>query len=138
MVLNSVARLVIDSRRGLHDKFVFSYRGGRLSKLNSSAWKRAWRRAGLPVESGVRKGVHNLRHTFGRRLRSAGVPRETRKALLGHADGDITTQYSAAEIDELRKAAERIVDQRIGRTPTLTLVGKTRNVGRSVGKSKKG
>jgi hypothetical protein len=66
------------------------------------------------------------------------VPLETRKALLGHADGDITTHYSAAEIHELRKAAERIVNQRIAQTPTLTLVRRTRNVGKSVGKPKEG
>jgi integrase len=138
VVLNSVARRVIDSRRGRHEKFVFSYRGRRLSKLHSSAWKRAWRTAGLPVERDIRKGVHNLRYTFGRRLRSAGVPLETRKALLGHSNGDLTTHYSPAEIEELQKAAERIVDERIGQTPTLMLVRKRSNVGRSVGKSKKG
>lgn len=138
VVLNSIARRVIDSRRGQHERFVFSYRDRRLSKLNSSAWKRAWRKAGLPVERDSRKGVHNLRYTFGRRLRSAGVPLETRKVLLGHSNGDLTTHYSRAEIDELQKAAERIVDQRIGQTPTLMLVRKRRNVGRSVGKSKKG
>jgi integrase len=37
--------------------------------------------------------VHNLRHSFGRRLRGAGVPLETRKLLLSHANGDITTHY---------------------------------------------
>ena len=37
----------------------------------------------------------------GRRLRAAGVPLETRKALLGHNNGDITTYYSAVEITEL-------------------------------------
>lgn len=47
----------------------------------------------------------------------------------------LTTHYPAAEVDELQKAAERIVDQRIGQTPTLMLVRKRRNVGRSVGKS---
>ena len=34
----------------------------------------------------------------------AGVPLETRKALLGHANGDITTHYSAAELNELLDA----------------------------------
>lgn len=65
------------------------------------------------------------------------MPLETRKALLGHTDGDITTQYSAAEIDELRKAAERIVNQCVAQTPTLSLVRKTRNVGKGVGKRTK-
>jgi hypothetical protein len=33
-----------------------------MGKLHSSAWKRAWKKAGLPNEKGIRKGVHNLRH----------------------------------------------------------------------------
>jgi integrase len=122
VVLNAIALRVIESQRGKHGEFVFTYRGNPVGKLNNSAWKRGWRKAGLPVEAGVRKGVHNLRHTFGRRLRSAGVPLETRKALLGHANGDITTHYSAAELNELKKAVEKIVDQRLAQTPTLTLL----------------
>jgi hypothetical protein len=85
---------------------VFTYRGRPIGKLNNSAWKRGWRKAGLPVESGVRK---------------------TRKALLGHADGDITTHYSAAEIEELRQAAQRIVNRRVAQTPTLMIVRRTRS-----------
>ena len=50
------------------------------------------------MEPDIRKDVQNVRHTFGRRLRYAGVPLETRKALVGHADDDIKTHYSAAEI----------------------------------------
>ncbi len=52
--------------------------------------------------------VHDLKHTYGRRLRSAGVALETRKVLLGHKNGDITTHYSAAEIGELLAASSRI------------------------------
>ena len=66
--------------------------------------------------------MHNLRHTFGRRLRSAGVALETRKALLGHANGDITTHYSAAELQELIQAAERIVDRGGIESPNLMLL----------------
>jgi integrase len=131
VVLNAVAKRVVDSRRGVHEDFVFTYCGHPMKKLNGTAWKRAWRRAGLPTEKGIRKGVHNLRHTFGRRLRSAGVPLETRKALIGHANGDITTHYSEAELEELRKAAEKIVDPRVAQTPTLMIV---RRAGTAVGK----
>lgn len=126
VVLNAIALRVIESRRGKHGEFVFTYRGHPVGKLNNSAWKRGWRKAGLPVEAGVRKGVHNLRHTFGRRLRSSGVPLETRKTLLGHANGDITTHYSAAEIEELRQAVQRIVNPRVVQAPTLMIVRKTR------------
>jgi 2C-methyl-D-erythritol 2,4-cyclodiphosphate synthase len=74
------------------------------------------------MEAGILKRVHNLRHTFGRRLRGAGVPLETRKALLGHANGDITTHYSAAEFAELLTATGKIVDRGIAQSPTLTVV----------------
>ena len=124
VVLNTIASRVIDARRGKHQDCVFTYRGNPMLKLNSSAWKRAWRKARLPVEKGILKGVHNLRHTFGKRLRSVGVPLETRKALLGHAIGDITTHYSAAELAELITAAEKIVERGVNETPNLMLVGR--------------
>ena len=132
VVLNTIARRVIEARRDIHKEYVFTYRGSRLGKLNNSAWKRGWRLAGLPIEKGILKGVHNLRHTFGRRLRGAGIPLETRKALLGHAIGDITTHYSAAELSELLKAAEAIVSRSKIETPNLMLVGQ--NAEKTVGK----
>ena len=95
-----------------------------------NAWDRAWRAAGLPAEIGVLKDVHNLRHTFGRRLRGAGIPLETRKALLGHANGDITTHYSAysaAELRELLDAVEKMANRNLNQTPTLTVVRWTQN-----------
>jgi integrase len=122
VVLNTVARRVIESRRGIHAERVFTYRGRPVAKLRSSAWRRAWKAVGLPTEPGILKGVHNLRHTFGRRLRSAGVPLETRKALLGHANHDITTHYSAAELEELISAVEAIVSRGRIETPNLMLI----------------
>ena len=52
--------------------------------------------------------VHDLKHTFGRRLRATGGPLETRKALRGHKNGDITTHYSAIEVSELLDAVESV------------------------------
>ena len=122
IVLNSVAARVVNSRRGLSSEYVFTYRGNPIGKLHSSAWKRAWKAAGLPTQPDVRKGVHNLRHTFATRLRAAGVPLETRKTLMGHADGDITTHYSAPEIGELLTAAEKVTDRSRAETPVLGVV----------------
>ncbi len=124
VVLNSVAKRVVDAQRGKHPERVFTYRGRPVSHLHSNGWRSAWRRAELPAHEGVLKGVHNLRHTFGRRLRAACVPLETRKSLLGHSNGDITTHYSAAEIGELLTAAEKVVDRGIAQTPTLSLIHK--------------
>ena len=111
-----------DAQRRNGTKYVFPVRNRRRGRLHTSAWKRAWTKAGLPVDETVLKGVHNLRHTFGRRLRAAGVPIETRKLLMGHANGDITTHYSAAELGELLSAAEKVTDRGIAQTPALTLI----------------
>lgn len=43
-----------------------------------TAWKAAWEKARLPIDGEYTKGPHNLKHTFGRRLRAAGVSFETR------------------------------------------------------------
>ncbi len=121
VVMNRVARSVVDSKRGEHRKYVFTYtRSPRqerkpLGDLTSPSWNRVVKRIGLPVRP------HDLRHTFGRRLRAAGVSQETRKALLGHKNGDVTTHYSAPEIQELLDAVERICVQR-KESPTLTLI----------------
>ncbi len=85
--------------------------------MNNSAWKRA-RKGTEPSQ--VR--IHDLKHTFGRRLRAAGVPHETRKGLLGHRTGDITTHYSAAELEELIEAANRVCEDKSGKIPALVIL----------------
>jgi integrase len=72
---------------------VFTYKGKPITRITTSAWKRARTRAGLRT---VR--VHDLKHTFGRRLRAAGVSFEERQDLLGHRSARITTHFSAAEL----------------------------------------
>ncbi|MGZ4981062.1 MAG: tyrosine-type recombinase/integrase [Methylobacter sp.] len=108
IVLNSVAQQVVESRRGKHTTHVFGYRSRPVDRMHNSAWKKAWLRAELPVGANVLSGPHNLRHTFARRLRLAGVPLETRKALMHHIDGDITVHYSPAEVEELLEAVEKL------------------------------
>jgi integrase len=137
IVLNSIAKRVVEAQRGVHEEFVFTYRGKPVTTLHNSGWKSAWKKAGLPMEKGIRKGVHNLRHSFGRRLRGAGVSLETRKLLLGHTNGDITTHYSAAELKELLDAVQKIVDRKVAQSPTLTLVSRRKpDVGKVSAKEK--
>ncbi|WP_217884469.1 tyrosine-type recombinase/integrase [Thioflexithrix psekupsensis] len=102
IVLNSVAKQVIDEQRGKHPSHVFSFRGKPLNRMNNTGWKVARAAAGLKVR------VHDLKHTYGTRLRSAGVDEETRKELLGHRSGrSITTHYCDANIKNLIEASER-------------------------------
>jgi integrase len=119
VVLNRVAQTVIASRRGQHPTHVFTFDGKPVSSMLNSAWKKARNRAGLPT---VR--VHDLKHTFGRRLRAAGVSFEDRQDLLGHRSGRITTHYSAAELSRLIEAAERVAEQNGSRPELVVLRGK--------------
>jgi integrase len=66
--------------------------------MNNTAWRRARHEAAQQYETELDRPcppifahvrVHDLKHTYGRRLRSAGVSLETRKLLLGHKNGDI-------------------------------------------------
>ena len=116
VVLNRVARSVIEARRGQHPTHMFTYDGDPVRSMLNSAWKKARVRAGLPM---VR--VHDLKHTFGRRLRAAGVSFEDRQDLLGHRSGRITTHYSAAELTRLIEAAEKVAEQD-GRRPELVVL----------------
>ncbi len=68
--------------------------------------------------------MHDLKHTFGRWLRAASVPLETRKVLLGHRNGDITSHYSAPEIEELLVAVNRVCEVNPGKIPSLTILNR--------------
>jgi integrase len=56
--------------------------------------------------------VHDLRHTFGHRLRAAGVSFEDRQDLLGHKSDRMTTHYSAPDLARLIEAAETVCTRR--------------------------
>jgi integrase len=107
VVLNSIARRVVDEQRGKHPEFVFTYRGRPTKSIHNWGWKLARERAGLRQ---VR--VHDLRHSFGHRLRAAGVSYEDRQDLLGHKSDRITTHYSAPDIARLIEAAEKVCVRR--------------------------
>ncbi|TLY48164.1 MAG: site-specific integrase [Gammaproteobacteria bacterium] len=115
IVLNKVASLVIQEVRNNHSDYVFTFKNKPITRMLNSAWKKARIRSGLPK---VR--VHDLKHTFGRRLRAAGVGFEDRQDLLGHKNGRITTHYSNAELNNLLLAANMVCESEQG--PHLTLL----------------
>jgi len=94
-----------------------AYRGHPITVMNNSGWKSARKRAGLSL---VR--IHDLKHIFGRRLRAAGVSYEDRQDLLGHKSGRITTHYSAAELENLIEAANRVCGENSRKSPALVLL----------------
>jgi integrase len=135
VVLNQVAKSVIERMRGLHAVHVFVHARTKdgdprpVTKINNTAWKAAreraadeWqRRHGESAPEGFRRvRVHDLKHTFGRRLRAAGVSFEDRQDLLGHKSGRITTHYSQAELTSLIDAADRVCSTESRKSPATT------------------
>jgi len=137
VVLNRIARSVVDAQRGQHPDNVFAYVPKRRNAkpgeqqegaapvpvlhMNNSAWQSARARAadkweeqtGTPAPEGFRKvRVHDLKHAFGRRLRAAGVSFEDRQDLLGHKSARITTHYSGPELANLIAAAEKVCEDK--------------------------
>jgi len=137
VVLNDVAHSVVNAQRGHHPEWVFTYAGRwgnserrPVTKIYNSAWRYAHERAALryekelgrPCPDGFRcVRVHDLKHTFGRRLRAAGVSFEDRQDLLGHKSTRITTHYSAPEIGALIEAANRVT-QPSRKSPAISAV----------------
>ncbi|MCX2436211.1 tyrosine-type recombinase/integrase [Pseudomonas aeruginosa] len=137
VVLNTVAKSVIEGQRGLDPVWVFPYgmpdRNGKATpvhRMNDSAWKKARIRAAKkyqerflrPAPKGFASiRIHDLKHTFGRRLRAAGVTEEDRRALLGHKNGSITSHYSAVELGKLIDEANKI-SATDSRGPALTIL----------------
>ena len=105
VICNEVARSVVEAQRGKHPTHVFSFRGKPVSRMLTTGWRSARKKVGLDVR------VHDLKHTFGRRLRSAGVSFEDRQDLLGHRSGRITTHYSSAELQNLYEAANKVCEE---------------------------
>jgi integrase len=125
IVLNRIAKSVMEKQRGVNSTHVFTYRDNPIGRMMTSAWKRARVRADLQQ---VR--VHDLKHTFGRRLRAAGVSFEDRQDLLGHRSGRITTHYSAAELTRLIEAADRICSHSATHSELVVLRGSIRPTSR--------
>lgn len=101
VILNSLAKRQVESARGNGDR-VFKER------YVSGPFNKAWVKAGLPDDPLIKKGIHNLRHTFGYRLRSADVSAEDRDALLGHHNHSLTQHYAMPRIEKLYECVERI------------------------------
>jgi integrase len=130
LVLNEVASRVIEECRGTDGQYVFVWRRERVKNIdeepvmpyrpidtmNNTAFQNARRAAKLE-----RVRVHDLRHTFGQRLRDAGVAEEDRALLLGHAITGMPQRYATATIARLVEAANKVKETR-DRTTLLRVV----------------
>lgn len=130
LILNDTAWNIVERQRGRHAEYVFLWRREqvknidqapvmeyqRIGTMNNSGWQTARKSVGLEA---VR--VYDLRHTFGQRLRQAGVTEEDRSLLLGHAIAGMSQHYATVTVARLVEAANS-VRQTMDRTTLLRVV----------------
>lgn len=117
IVLNRIAREVIENQRGIHPEYVFSFGGNGLYQMNNTGWQSARTKAMLPSLR-----VHDLRHTFGTRLRSLGVSFEDCRDLLGHKSNRTTDLYCQQSINGLLREVEKLCPNAFGGNPKVVLL----------------
>lgn len=112
VVLNNIAESLIQKRMEDHPKYVFVYKDHSLSRMNGTAFRKARRRATKKLPSLRNVGIHNLKHTYGARLRAAEVPEEDRNFLTGHKGKmSMTTYYSVPELKKMLEYSNRVCKQ---------------------------
>ncbi len=87
--LNDDALSAIRSQIGIHEKFVFTFRGKPIEQISTKAWRNALKRAGI---SDFR--WHDLRHTWASWHVQNGTPLHILKELGGWADLKMVLRYA--------------------------------------------
>lgn len=121
LILNDAAWSIVNSCRAQHPDFVFVHTAfgqqlGRIGTINNTGWQNARAAVGL-----AKVRVHDLRHTFGQRLRDAGVSEEDRALLMGHAIEGMPQHYATATVARLLEAANKVAFT-VDRTTLLRVV----------------
>jgi integrase len=109
VVLNSIAKAIIEKRRGLHPEFVFTYRDEPIKRFNASAWSSNRDRVNLSHVT-----FHHLRHTFATRLAGYGVSEVEIAILLGHTIPGVTATYAftTQSIEPMVANVEKLVERK--------------------------
>jgi integrase len=98
--LNDQAAGVLRSCTGKHEKFVFVYNGAPLRNVNTRAWQKARRRAGIEDFR-----WHDLRHTWASHHAMNGTPLHALQAMGGWQDANMVQRYAHLSPESLRAHA---------------------------------
>lgn len=114
--LNAEAVLVLRRQTGKHPVRVFTYRGKPVGWVNTKAWKRALRSAGIEQFR-----WHDLRHTWASWHVQAGTPLQVLQELGGWSCYEMVLRYAHLSAAHLADFAENLCRPReVTRTPSGT------------------
>ena len=104
--LNTDAVAVIRGQIGRHNRYVFSYRGNRVTRANNTAWDSALDRADIQDFR-----WHDLRHTWASWHVQAGTPLHVLQELGGWKSYSMVQRYAHLSAGHLAEAAEKLSAQ---------------------------
>ncbi|MDT8322306.1 MAG: tyrosine-type recombinase/integrase [Xanthomonadales bacterium] len=103
--LNDVAMRVLESRKGVHDLWVFTHRGRKLRKAGHDGFRQSVEACGL---TGVT--WHTLRHTWASWHAQAGTPMQVLMELGGWSSMQMVLRYAHLAPDHLAEFAGNAVE----------------------------
>lgn len=101
--LNNDAMVVLRQQKGIHDKYVFSFRGKRIIKAGSKAWRNCLKRCGIDDFR-----WHDLRHTWASWHVQNGTPIHALQELGGWSDITMVQKYAHLGSDHLAEYAKNV------------------------------
>lgn len=106
--LNTQALSILESQKGKHSVYVFTYQGKAVTRCNNHAWRKALVRAGIDDFR-----WHDLRHTWASWHVQNGTPLHELQQLGGWSNYETVLRYAHLSSEHLRMAAERIYDTKL-------------------------
>ena len=110
VTLNATAMEVLTKQIGKHRTSVFTYKGNPVVQVNTKAWYKALRRAGIEDFR-----WHDLRHTWASWLTQQGVPLNVIQEMGAWESAEMVRRYAHLAPEQFAKHA-RIVDDLLGDT----------------------
>ena len=119
--LNAEAVLLIREQIGKHETYVFTYRGSKITQVNTKAWHKALERAGIDDFR-----WHDLRHTWASWHAQNGTPLNVLQELGGWESPEMVRRYAHFSTAHLAPFADRLCALRVvdvGEVPTKIPTG---------------
>jgi len=113
--LNSEAVILLREQQGKHKRFCFTYKGKRILKCNTKAWRKALVKAGIENFR-----WHDLRHTWASWHVQNGTPLHVLQELGGWSDIRMVQRYAHLAPEHLSGFAETLCKPKVIATFSAT------------------
>ncbi len=113
VTLNATAVEVLRRQLGKHQNRVFTYKGKPIFQVNTKAWKKALKRAGIENFR-----WHDLRHTWASWLTQKGVPSNVLQEMGAWESPEMVRRYAHLAPEQFMQHA-KVVDELLGGTTAV-------------------